>query len=179
MRLILKFLSLFILPTFIIVLTFAYLNSKKPEVLTTIEGQKILSSPYQNTLYEEFGIVYTPTVILPVKTASGFRNYSFLVDTGAIVSAIPAKESTTLGVNLAFLPRVAVEGYGGQTSFTYRGNFIVKILDDLVTLPCVFSEVDSSNYIIGRKGFFENYTLNFNSEKKAVEFIARQRKPRP
>lgn len=172
MKILLKLLSLFVLPSLSLLATFYYFTLQRPNVLVVEEeGKKILSIPYQSLIYEEFGSIYTPNIVLPVKTQSGFQNFSFLVDTGAIVSAMPARESQTLGINLAFLPRVAVEGYGGQTTFTYRGNFVVKILDDLVTLPCVFSEVDSSNYILGRKGLVENYTITFNAEKKAVEFI--------
>lgn len=171
----LKLLSLFILPGIVATFTFYYFRSQKGDVLTIAEtGEKIFSFPYQNTLYEDFGMIYTPNINLSVRAKSGFRPINFLVDTGAIVSALPAKEAESLGVNLAFLPRVAVAGYGGQTTFTYRGNLTVKILDDLVTLPCVFSEVDSGNYILGRKGIFENYTLRFNSQRKAVEFIRKK-----
>jgi len=168
---ILKFLSLFILPFLVFLLTIFYFNLQKTDVLVIKKGEKrVLYSPYQDTLYEEFGMIYTPTLTLEVKAINGFKKINFLVDTGAIVSAMPAKETSDLGINLAFLPRIAVEGYGGQTTFTYRGSFVAKILEDLVTLPCVFSEVDSTNYILGRKGIFENYNLNFNAEKKAVEF---------
>lgn len=172
MRNVLKFLSLFLLPTTAFLTTILYFESQSPDVLVVKKtGENILSIPYQNTLYEDFGIIHTPIITLPVKTTGGFKKINFLVDTGAIVSAMPAKETKDLGISLAFLPRIAVEGYGGQTTLTYRGSFVAKILDDLVTLPCVFSELDNTNYILGRKGLVENYTITFNAEKKAVEFI--------
>ncbi len=164
---VIKFLSLFILPCLVVILTFFYIKTQESSI-TTVGGEKILTIPYQNTTYESFGLIYTPTVTLPVKTADSFKNYNFLVDTGAVVSALPAKESSVLGINLAFLPRIAVEGYGGQTSFTYQGSITVKIMEDIVILPCVFSEVDEYNYILGRKGLVENYTITFNSQKRAV-----------
>lgn len=172
MKPIFRLLSLFILPALVAILTLIYFKSQEARVLLIEDtGEKILSIPYQSTLYEDFGMIYTPTANLAVKNLDGFEIYNFLVDTGAIVSAVPAKKTQTLGINLAYLPRIAVEGYGGQTTFTYRGTFTVKIMEDLVTLPCVFSEVDTSNYILGRKGLFENYSLNFSATKKAVEFI--------
>lgn len=172
MKVFLKTISLFILPSLVFILTFLYFQAKRTRVLTVKEtGEKILSIPYQNTVYEDFGMIYTPNILLAVKTTDSFKNYNFLVDTGAIVSAMPAKETSQMGLNLAFLPRLAVEGYGGQITFTYRGKIDLKLLDDLISLPCVFSDVDQSNYILGRKGLFENYTISFNSERKAVEFI--------
>ena len=175
MKIIFKILSLFVLPLTIILLIYLYFQGKNQKILM-VKGtnQKILSIPYENIAFREFGSVYTANIVLPVAIQTGLKNLTFMIDTGAVVTAIPAKESREMGIKLSSLPRGAVEGYGGQTTFTYQGTFTAKIIDELVTLPCVFSEIDDYNYILGRKGVFERYTITFNSQTKAVELTDNQ-----
>lgn len=166
---------MFVLPALVFLLTLIYLQSKRTKILTVQEtGEKILSIPYQNISFREFGNVYTANIMLPVLTQTGTKNLNFMIDTGAVVTALPAKESKDMGIKLSSLPRVAVEGYGGQTSFTYQGSFTAKIMDELILLPCVFSEFDDYNYVLGRKGILERYTITFNSQTKAVELTDNQ-----
>ena len=50
---------------------------------------EILVIPYQQTLYKHFGNALNPQVKLQVKTTTGYKNLEFLIDSGAVVSALP------------------------------------------------------------------------------------------
>lgn len=133
----------------------------------------ILVIPYQQTLYKHFGNALNPQVELEVKTASGYRNFEFLLDSGAVVSALPKLAALDLGTNLDTLPRITIEGFAGQKTFAYRGEFVVKIGTHEVVLPVVFSENPQASNILGRIGFFDEFNIVFNAENRHITISRR------
>ena len=128
----------------------------------------ILTIPYQQTLYKHFGNAINPKVKLPVKTITGFEKYEFLIDSGAVVSALPKTMSEDLGTDLSDLPRITIEGFAGQKTFAYRGEFVVKIGKEEVIIPVVFSENPQASNILGRIGFFDQFNINFNASSQNI-----------
>jgi len=128
----------------------------------------ILAIPYQQTLYKHFGQAIDPQVKLPVKTISGFKNTEFLIDSGAVVSALPQTMAEELGVNLTELPRITIEGFAGSKTFAYKGEFIIKIGQEEVAIPVVFSENPQGSNILGRIGFFDQFNINFDANNQTI-----------
>jgi len=128
----------------------------------------ILTIPYQQTLYKHFGNAINPQVELPVKTTKGYKNLDFLIDSGAVVSAVPNTMAPDLGVNLSELTRITIEGFAGQKTFAYKGEFIIKVGNDEVAIPVVFSENSQASNILGRIGFFDEFTIEFNAETQKI-----------
>ncbi|MCX6816883.1 MAG: aspartyl protease family protein [Candidatus Beckwithbacteria bacterium] len=128
----------------------------------------ILTIPYQQTLYKYFGATIDPKVTLPVKTIYGYKDFEFLIDSGAVVSALPQTLASDLGVSLEELPRITIEGFAGQKTFAYRGEFVIKIGKEEVVIPVVFSENPNSSNILGRIGFFEQFNVNFDANNQTI-----------
>lgn len=128
----------------------------------------ILTIPYQQTLYKHFGNAINPQIKLPVKTVKGYKEMEFLLDSGAVVSALPQTQAENLGVDLTQLPRITIEGFAGQKTFAYKGEFMVKIGADEATIPVVFSESQQASNILGRIGFFDDFSINFDANKKTI-----------
>lgn len=128
----------------------------------------ILTIPYQQTLYKHFGSAIDPKVKLPVKTITGYKELEFLIDSGAVVSALPNIFASDLGVNLSELPRITIEGFAGQKTFAYKGEFVVKIGQEEVAIPVVFSENSNSSNILGRIGFFDEFNVNFDANTQTI-----------
>ncbi len=128
----------------------------------------ILTIPYQQTLYKHFGNAINPQVKIPVKTINGYKNVEFLIDSGAVVSAVPKTMAEDLGVNLNELPRITIEGFAGQKTFAYRGEFILMIGNEEVVIPVVFSENPQANNILGRIGFFDQFNIMFDAEDQSI-----------
>ncbi|MBU1499466.1 retroviral-like aspartic protease family protein, partial [Patescibacteria group bacterium] len=112
----------------------------------------ILTIPYQQTIYKHFGNAINPQVKIPVKTITGYKNVEFLIDSGAVVSALPKTMAEDLGVNLSELPRITIEGFAGQKTFAYRGEFVLMIGNEEVVIPVVFSENPQASNSLGRIG---------------------------
>ena len=180
----LKFISLFLL-TASVVLVFIWqkqtVTVKQLEPKTGFSSlinqgssETILSIPYQQTLYKHFGSAINPLITIPIKTINGYYDSKFLVDSGAVVSAMSKVMAEEMGVNLLYLPRITIEGFAGQKTFAYRGEMIVKIGQEEIIIPVVFSENPQANNILGRVGFFDQFTIVFDAETKKI--IIRQKK---
>ncbi|MFH0943340.1 MAG: aspartyl protease family protein [Candidatus Beckwithbacteria bacterium] len=128
----------------------------------------ILTIPYQQTLYKYFGNAINPQVKLPVKTITGYREIEFLIDSGAVVSALPITMAEELGVNLSELPRITIEGFAGQKTFAYKGEFVILIGNQEIAIPVVFSENPQSSNILGRIGFFDQFNIMFDANDQNI-----------
>lgn len=143
-------------------------NSSFTRLMGQAVNDEILVIPYQQTLYKHFGNAINPQVKLPVKTLTGYQDYEFLIDSGAVVSALPKVAALDLGANLDNLPRITIEGFAGQKTFAYRGEFVIKVGKEEVILPVVFSENPNASNILGRIGFFDQFNVLFNAQNKVI-----------
>lgn len=124
--------------------------------------------PYKNTLYESFGFVQEPKVTMPLKTTSGYTNTTFLLDSGAVVSTLPLQAAQDTGVDLSKAKRITLQGFSGVPAFAYLDKITIKIGEHDVELPATFTESSSTTYILGRKGLFDDFTINFDHEARVI-----------
>jgi len=138
--------------------------------LEQVRNQQLLfSAPLQITDWRDLGRVSEPTLELFLKTKENYKRVSFLLDSGAVVSSLPREMAGEMGQNLALLKRTVFSGFGNQTSFAYHSDMNLKIGETDVTLPVVFTESENTQPLLGRKGFFDNYSITFNHVLQTVE----------
>jgi len=149
---------------------FAVSKATLASKLQEINNQQLLfSAPLEKVDWEDLGTVSEPKINLPIQTQNGYQNVSFLLDSGAVISSLPRELAAPMGQDLAFLKRTTFKGFGNQTSFAYHSNMSVKMGDSDVTLPVVFTESSATQALLGRKGFFDNYSITFNHIMQTVE----------
>ena len=73
-----------------------------------------------------------------------------------------------LGADLNDLPRITIEGFAGQKTFAYKGEFVIKIGREEVAIPVVFSENSGANNILGRIGFFDEFNIKFDASLQKI-----------
>lgn len=129
--------------------------------------------PYKNTLYESFGFVQEPKVTLPLKTTKGYVNTTFLLDSGAVVSTLPLQAATDTGVDLAAATRITLQGFSGVPTFAYLSKITIKIGDRAFEIPATFTESSATTYILGRKGLFDDFTINFDHTQRMITISTR------
>ena len=135
-----------------------------------ITGDILLQAPYQPVLWKDFGEVFEPMIKMPLYYPSeGFVKHKFLLDSGALVSSLPREEAKKMGLSLAKLPRSTFGGFGGTTSFAYKAEAKIKLGEKEVKIPIVFTETEGTKSILGRSGFFEKYSIYFNSKREMIE----------
>ena len=131
--------------------------------------------PYKNTLYESFGFVQEPKVTVPLLTTSGYQETTFLLDSGAVVSTLPLQAARETGVNLANAKRITLQGFSGVPAFAYLDKITIKIGEQDFEFPATFTESSATTYILGRKGLFDEFTINFDHEERIITISKRSK----
>ncbi|MFC1711695.1 aspartyl protease family protein [Patescibacteria group bacterium] len=130
----------------------------------------LLETNYKMVLWRDFGEVFEPVITIPVYYPSiGFEKQEFLLDSGAVVSSLPREKAKEMGYSLAKLPRSTFAGFGGTTSFAYKASVKLLLGETEIDIPVVFTEAAGTKAILGRSGFFENYSVYFNSKADRIE----------
>lgn len=174
---VLKVLSLFsfliLLGGFMIIRRTWLSPSINQATITTSFGKTEYKVPYKNTLYENFGFVQDPRVTFPLKTVRGFENTTFLLDSGAVVTTMPLSAAHDTGVDLSRAKRITLQGFSGVPAFAYLSEVTIKIGEEEYLLPATFTESNHTTYILGRKGLFDDYTINFDHEERVITISKR------
>lgn len=176
---ILKVLALFgfavVIGGFLLVRGF-FLKSRVNQIsITDSFGQVEYRVPYKNTLYESFGFVQEPKVTVPLKTISGYTETTFLLDSGAVVSTLPLQAAHDTGVDLSRAKRITLQGFSGVPAFAYLDKITIQFGDHDFEFPATFTESNSTTYILGRKGLFDDFTINFNHEDRVITITGKSR----
>ncbi len=135
----------------------------------TKDNQILLQAPLRMANWEDIGRVSDPVLELPVKTAAGFKKIEFLLDSGAVISSLPREMAQEMGLDLAFLKRIAFVGYGGSETFSYKGKMTVLLGEKETELPVVFTQGYYTRSLLGRQGFFDEYIITFDKKRGVVE----------
>ena len=115
-----------------------------------------------------FGPLSVPTIELPVKTLRGFRGLRFVVDSGADFSMMPRSAAEDVGANLDEAPSLTVAGIEGSDVSALLGQITLKVGHLEITIPCLFSPIESTPLILGRMGFFHRFAVTFDALKKII-----------
>lgn len=138
--------------------------------LSMVPGEILLQTRYKSVLWRDFGEVFEPIIEIPLVYPNGkSKKQEFLLDSGAVVSSLPREMVGRLGFSLAKLPRSTFAGFGGTTSFAYKASIKISMNEQEFTIPVVFTEAAGTKAIIGRSGFFENFSVYFNAEEEIIE----------
>ena len=167
-------LKLLIIVFYIVLLCFGIFFGLKERQLVFAQASKkrtlLASFPYTKSNIINYGWINEPIVKLRVKYPEGYKRKSFILDSGALISSLPYEAAEQMGINLAFLPRQTFMGFGNSISYAYQGEITVEFKEGKPeTLPVVFTESENSAYLLGRYGFFDNHSVEFNHIKKTVE----------
>lgn len=136
-------------------------------------GRLEYKAPYKNTLYESFGFVQEPKVTMPLLTTRGYVDTTFLLDSGAVVTTLPLQAAQDTGVDLSRAKRITLQGFSGVPSFAYLDKIIIKIGNTDYELPATFTESNATTYILGRKGLFDDFSINFDHEERVITISKR------
>jgi hypothetical protein len=151
-----------------------FFASKINQVTVTDSFGKLeYTVPYKNTLYESFGFVQEPKVTMPMKTTQGYVDTTFLLDSGAVVTTLPLQAAHDTGVDLARAKRITLQGFSGVPAFAYLATITIKIGNTDFEFPATFTESSATTYILGRKGLFDEFSINFNHEDRIITISKR------
>lgn len=129
----------------------------------------MLTFPYQ---YKEidFGRIFNPLILLPVKASWGWQDLWFLVDSGADTLMLPVTLAEKLGLSYNPTIRTKLYGIGKQAVYASPGEIILEIANEEITVRSYFVYSDDSLLLLGRLDVFERFSIIFDRKKQAVIF---------
>ena len=129
-----------------------------------------LRFPYESKLSFEFGNISTIKLLLSVESSSGLIPFTFLLDTGADVSSLPASAALKLGIDLAKCPKIPMSGFEGSTVSVYKSRIKIRFNDKSIGVPCVFHPNDDVPILLGRAGILDRFSIFLDGKKKEITF---------
>ncbi len=113
-----------------------------------------------------------PDVDIPIliKTKQGYLTISFLLDTGADFTMLPAHIAKWLDIDLTKCPQMRSYGIEGSKGVRVWANKIqIKICRYELDIRCLFSKNESCPYILGRADIFSHFNILFDNTNKKIK----------
>lgn len=129
-----------------------------------------LRYPYESKSSLEFGNISTIKLLLSVESSTGLIPFTFLLDTGADVSSLPASAALKLGIDLAKCPRIPMSGFEGSTISVYKSRIKIRFNEESMSVPCVFHPDDDVPILLGRAGILDRFNIFLDGKKKEITF---------
>ena len=96
---------------------------------------------------------------------------TFLIDTGATISVLPAGDAEVLGINLQKSTKIVIRGLGATDFLGFRHTVFCEIGKYTIKLPVVFIDHPATLRILGREGLFEKFLIVFDEQKQRTLFF--------
>lgn len=136
---------------------------KRPAADPTV----IASVPLKYTFFPDVGNVATPHIDTKLKTTSGTSvPVTFLVDSGAKISALPIEYISTLGIDTSTAKRIYLRSATDNTTYGYVTDITMELNNNTITIPVAFAQVIEP--LLGTFGFFDNHTVLFENGQQLV-----------
>lgn len=119
--------------------------------------------------YVKFRNQYFPLVPLKIKFKRKFINTLALVDSGASISLFKPEIATQLGIEVEKGKETLLEGISGKISiYLHQVLLQVEKIKFLTTIS--FSEEYTASFnLIGRKDFFNHFSITFDERKRRIK----------
>lgn len=122
-------------------------------------------------VHTKLGIIPTPLLTISVLTKSGYQRCQFLFDTGADFTMLPKYMAEDTGLKLSGLAQVRTFGIENKGITAHIGNIKIKIADTELKIRCLFSEKDTTPFILGRVGIFSHFNIFIDNRRNKIRFI--------
>jgi hypothetical protein len=152
---------------FVAVAGFSNLNQRLNRGSQTIASHRpIASIAYTGITYPAIGHNATPLITLPTQVNDITQDVTYLVDTGAVITALPVHYAKTASLDLSQLNRIILSSLTSKTVYGYVSTASLAAGTETITLPVTFAAIDTP--VLGRQGFLDHYTLIFNHGSQSL-----------
>lgn len=129
--------------------------------------------PHGITLREGGRVDTFPAVEVSFEGKKGDWLSLFLViDSGAMISALPASDAEVFGVNIHTGSEMKIYGIGQESIIGWRHKAKVRLGGNELFLPVVFLDHYNGPRILGREAIFDKFLILFNESRQRTGFIS-------
>lgn len=139
----------------------------------------------RNTVIFPYGIILREGGLLDVFPAaevsfltpdSEWITLFLVLDSGATISALPKSDAVALGIDLKKGRPLSITGINGEITAGWQDEHNVRIGKEIIKIPIVFLDNETSPRVLGRAGIFNRFTMVFEGQKKRSGFIRKSSK---
>lgn len=128
--------------------------------------------PYGISLREGGFVDTFPVAEVSFPSKEGDRISLFLlIDSGAAISALPAADAKTLGIDAVNGDVMHIAGIDGRAVKAWRHEIKVGFGKESFDLPLAFLENSDAPRVLGREGVFDKFTLIFEESKSRIGLV--------
>lgn len=129
--------------------------------------------PYGITLREGGRVETFPAAEVSFAQRDGeWLSLFLIIDSGAMISALPATDAEVFGINLSTGFPMKIYGIGRGSISGWRHELKVRLGVNSLLLPVVFLRDYSGPRILGREGVFDKFLVLFNESRQQSAFIS-------
>ena len=111
-----------------------------------------------------------PIIPIVVKSDNVFILYDGLIDSGADYSIFSLEIAHRLGIKLSNKNATHFMGVGKDEVSGYWGNIDIRVAGIIYKTRVIFARIsDFGHGILGQKGFFDQFDVNFSLHKQTIE----------
>lgn len=116
---------------------------------------------------------HRPYLIVRLGNGNKHKDVISLVDSGADVCLFHSDIGVMLGIDIQAAPRLAFQGISGvrEVAYLHRIDLVVRGLDSISLDVGFTSSMAVGTGLLGQRGFFEQFDVNFQLNQKFFEII--------
>lgn len=118
----------------------------------------------------DFGRIFNPLALIPVKASWGWQRLWFLIDSDADVTMMPASLANRLEIKYESNVKDKLYGIGQQALLASPGRLKMMIDGREIEIRSYFVHSQSSILLLGRLDVFEQFSVNFDKSLQSVVF---------
>lgn len=156
-----------LLAAFLIASSVPGLNSlNPPKDILSLDQSTVISVPLKYTTFPDVGKVATPHLEATIIGKSKNIPVTFLLDSGAKISALPMRYADEVGLNKETAKRIYLRSATDNTTYGYISDIDIRLGDTTMNIPITFAEVIEP--LLGTFGFFDKYTIIFENGEQVI-----------
>lgn len=132
-----------------------------------IDQVTVATVPLKYTNFSDLGDVASPYIDTNIITSDNKSiKTTFLIDTGAKISALPMEYADKTGLDKNTAKRIYLRSATNTTTYGYISDINLKLNETTITIPVAYADIIEP--LLGTYGFLDKYTLEFDRGKSII-----------
>lgn len=142
-----------------------------PNTEYTVSTKKVIEFPFRYVNIESVGQVFYPYIKAKLATTQGWKEFTFIVDTGADLTTLPRYMVPILNINLDKSKKSTSIGIGGKILNTWLTSIPIHFNGYTTTIRCSVTDELRTPLLLGRVDLLEtNMSWHFDSRRRKIVF---------
>lgn len=130
------------------------------------DNHTIATVPLEFITFPDVGKVATPHLKATIIGANQDVPVTFLVDSGAKISALPLSYIDQVGLNRDTAKRIYLRSATNTTTYGYLSDVTIRLNHTTIKIPIAYADIIEP--LLGTYGFFDRFTVIFDNGQNLI-----------